>query len=361
MPKRIPNTMVPLLAVLAAACGTALPAAHALAQAGPRVGQRAELNAALDYWRIMEILGNDAELADAVREAADRLSRQDEDGVSVAVDIPGELRPGGATARLLVERSSSVAGLIRASSVPSCDFQIRYEDGFDALLPHLRSMRQSAWLLIVDARRVAAAGDLSGAAERLAATLRMARHVASDFTMISSLVAVSMAHSACVQAAWLLEQPGLADAQREALHAAALGFDPEDPFNLVGALTIEQDMVGLLATKYRGPDAGRRFAEGFIGDNWEGLEAEERAVAAMDGPRFREAIDRTVDAYDLLIDAWLAEDAEERLAAWGARLEAGDFGPIAILTVPSYGQVRTQAAKGHASLLRIRDTTAPDR
>lgn len=87
-----------------------------------------------------------------------------------------------------------------AAKVPTCNWGIRYSQGFDALMPQLAQARFLAFVLIADARISAADGNYKGAIERCLMAGTFARHIGDD-TLISYLVstAVQGLRDKCIQ------------------------------------------------------------------------------------------------------------------------------------------------------------------
>lgn len=330
-----------------AACGLALApiatadAPNQLTQLGqaPGLAEPGDRNAALDYWRLINLLGEDRlDLVDRLAEVQGLMHSGTEEDAT-PVDEPASLAPGGALAQEFAGEQDLIEDIVRASREASCDFQIRYEDGYAALLPHLSPMRKLARLLVVDARRLALAGEHAAATERLAAMLRMARHLTGDRLLISSLVGVAIADMAMREASWLLDRTDGDKAARGILSAAMDRFPQDDPYNVKAALRLEQDLVASLARQFRGPDAGERFVAAYLDISGEWANEQLEPVRAMDGAQFKAEIERAVDAFDLVFAAWDAQDASAELERVSQRFVQGDFGPVASTVVPAFGKV----------------------
>ena len=131
---------------------------------------------------------------------------------------------------LLSKHRSEVNILIKASKMERCDFEVDYDEGFNAILPHLSPLRNSARILALDAQRAMSEGKPDEAAERLAAIFSMARHVCSDKLLISSLVGIaieSLAETNLQSMNDRLTQEGRAD-----VLAALDKYDTVDPFGV---------------------------------------------------------------------------------------------------------------------------------
>ena len=356
------------IATTVALCGLALaPAVHALPLSGiTEAGQLAafqsvqDQNAALDYWRLINTATHAPDLGERAREVIASMHPR-ADGDIEPLDAPPALLPGGEMAAEFAELSDYLDDLDRASREPVCDFQVRYEDGYNALLPHLGSMRDFARLLVADARRLALAGDEQGAAARLATVLRMARHLAADRVLISSLVSAAMANLAIQEAHWLLDRTGDVRQVREALLPAIQRFPEHDPHGVEAALRTERDFVASLARSFHGPQAGREFVEMFQlmggGGHFDSIAG---ALSSLNGEQFRAQIDQAVDAFDLVFEAWAADDAPIELDRLGERYAAGDFGSVALVVVPAFGKTYEQDAKARSRLESLRERIGTD-
>jgi hypothetical protein len=78
-----------------------------------------------------------------------------------------------------------------ACRVPSCNWGVRFSQGFDALFPQLAQAKFLTFVLVADARIQAADENYKGALERCLMTGTFARHVGDD-TFISYLVSLAV-------------------------------------------------------------------------------------------------------------------------------------------------------------------------
>ena len=78
-----------------------------------------------------------------------------------------------------------------ASEIPMCNWGVRYSQGFEANLPFLGQARSLYFLIIADARILAAEGDYNEALSRCLAAKRMGQHM-GDNVIISVFVAISI-------------------------------------------------------------------------------------------------------------------------------------------------------------------------
>lgn len=314
----------------------------------------ADRNAALDYWRLVNTTSYVDDLPARAGEVY-KLLHPDPEGEAEAIEAPASLLPGGQLAAELAEIADFMDDLERASREVHCDFQVRYEDGYAALLPHLGHMRNFARLLVADARRLALAGDTRGAADRLATMFRMARHITGDRILISSLVSAAITDMAIEEAYWLFDRTQDAPEIRQVLGQALERFPADDPHNVELALRTERDLVASLARQFRGPSAGRDFASmfGMVTGNTEG-DAVEAALRGLNGEQFKSQVDKAVDAFDLVFEAWNADDPLAELRILGEHFSSGDFGSVAVVVVPAFGHAYTSDARATERLHAFR-------
>lgn len=360
----MPHQAIAILAL----SGLAL-ASHARAAAVPStwfqsqvavLQQAADRNAALDYWRLVNTTTYADDLPARAGEAFKLLHPNTEDEHQ-AIEAPASLLPGGQLAAELAEIADFMDDLERASRETHCDFQVRYEDGYAALLPHLGQMRNFARLLTTDARRLALAGDTQGAADRLATALRMARHITGDRILISSLVSAAIADMAMKEAYWLLDRTQDGREIMQILGEAVDRFPEEDPHKVELALRTERDLVASLARQFRGPNAGREFASLFAqmsGDDQD--DSAGPSLRALNGEQFRLEVEKAVDAFDLVFEAWNADNPPAELRMLGEHFSNGDFGPVAFVVVPAFGHAYKSDARARERLQAFRDRVNGD-
>ena len=101
------------------------------------------------------------------------------------------VRGDGPAPVLLKEHARDIDRLVEASRSATCDFGVDYTAGMDTMMPHLAMVRDLARVLKADAARLLAAGDLDGAAKRIATIERIAAHVLQPAHSIIELLVVS--------------------------------------------------------------------------------------------------------------------------------------------------------------------------
>lgn len=263
-----------------------------------------------------------------------------------ALNDPGETwQDGSKVVALLQANQAFVRSIIAAAAIPDCDFELKYEDGFDLGLPHLSRMRDSARILCADARRSAQAGQIDDALQRLQAAYRMAAHLSNDRVLISSLVGVAMASAAHAQVAHLHESGAFTPAHVQAILAELQRINLDDPYNVRGSITMERDIArDWLKRKFTGETAARDFLS--LMTAWDPDQpSEDPELTSLNQDAFYAQVDRAAEYYDELLSVWGEEDAQTKLAALNERLEAGEFGRVAIYMVPALGKLRESATR----------------
>lgn len=266
----------------------------------------AEPNAALSYYRVWQIMPSELGLTLITGGEHYQLS---EDG-----------------AEKLAEAQESVGGLLRASELGGADWDIEYEDGYNALLPHLGKMRMSAKVIAADALRCADAGDGAGAARRAAALYRMADHLSGDRVLISSLVAIAMDSMANSLSEQLVRRGVLDKAGADEILTAIRGTsNGGDRFGMREAIVGEWRLISEhLVANAKGPNAGRSMLEGI------GMEIDSppsRAVASMGREELMAELGGFALYHSDVLQAWDARDEArlgeiDRLSADGERYGA---------------------------------------
>ena len=132
-------------------------------------------NAALLYYQGFLTL---AQLSDEARDHIGDVAR-------------GETPPDNQVREDIGKCAGAIAFAEAAAKVPTCNWGVRYSQGFDALMPQMAQMRYLTFVLIADARILAADGKYRAALERCLMAGTFARHIGDD-TLISYLVSRSV-------------------------------------------------------------------------------------------------------------------------------------------------------------------------
>ena len=155
-------------------------------------------NAALDYLEVQEALDRGEPYYDKIspewpqiwRDALDSLqpkARSEETDPAPDFDFAS-----AEIGHWLAGRQGEIQLLRQAATKPGCRFDRNYGLDWGEVLPEIQGMRQSAWLLAVDARHRAATGDMEGALANIEAIYGISRHLAGEPFGITMLVAAAI-------------------------------------------------------------------------------------------------------------------------------------------------------------------------
>ena len=231
--------------------------------------------------------------------------------------------------------------LLRATRVKACDWGIEYEEGFNALLPHLGLLRSSARTLVADARRLAQEGEHAEAAKRLDATVRMATHLEQDRVVISGLVAMAIAQLAADETVRLIEAGELPRARTRLLERRLGAIDLDDPFELTGAIAGEHELLEAWLAALPEGESSRVLADASA--QFGGKHAD--TFRAMDDAQVAAEVALLERYYEDALAMWPAADAAERYARLEDALQAGAYGSITPVFAASVTQVRVAAER----------------
>jgi len=243
--------------------------------------------------------------------------------------------------------------LVRASKFARCDFEIRYDDGFMALLPHLGKAREGARLLRLAAHERLVQGNPDAAVAYIGAMVRGAAQIAGDRVLISSLVGFVMGTAACEEATTILESGRLTAAGRDEMLAALRSLDTPDPMNIRATLAFEGEVIpGYLARTYRGPKSGDEVASLLRALNVPGPGSEKAfdQIAALDEAGLKAQLDLVRKVYAETFTAWDLDGDASKLRALTERTAAGEFGPLAAILCPSLERAFGSAQKFRSTL-----------
>ncbi|UCC21943.1 MAG: hypothetical protein JSW23_09045 [Planctomycetota bacterium] len=113
----------------------------------------------------------------------------------------GKIEPSTQTAEF-IENQKAVIGLaVTAAELPKCSWGLRYSEGLSMEMPYLSQVRHLTWLIIADARTIAANGDYELAIERCLTARKFAQQMAKEPTFISLLLGISIERhtNECIQ------------------------------------------------------------------------------------------------------------------------------------------------------------------
>jgi hypothetical protein len=215
-------------------------------------------------------------------------------------------------AEQLLGAQEVIDDLIEASEIAGVDWEVKYADGFAALMPHLGKMRTGAKLVGADALRCAEAGDGAGAAERLGSLYRMAGHVSGDPLLISSMVGMAIGNLANDLTGQLIDDDALdADDAKVVLHAIG-DADRVNRFGEREAIIGEwRIMCEYILRNARGDRAGAEMLAAI------GMDADSeptRAISRMNAQELLAEIGGLSVYHGDVLAAWDAGDRDELIA-----------------------------------------------
>ncbi len=229
----------------------------------------------------------------------------------------------------------------RGSRQDVSDFELDYAQGFELGVPHLADLRTISELMSKDALVRMHDGDGLAAANDIAAVYRMAGHLADDGVTISSLVGQVIFKQADRVAGAGLDRGVLGPVECARLLEALKELPARDPFDIVGSIENEQEMIAeWMHTRYDDPADRAGMLDDF-GLNL-GITADLTGLLLLDDARFDAELRETDQLLDRVVDIFAMENQEEarlELARLGEEIERGDHGVLAPLLVPSYGKL----------------------
>lgn len=304
-----------------------------------------ERNAALQYQALF--------YADLPKELTDAIDAVELDKVGLESDPAKQPDAFKTAAKMVSERQGAVRRFIAATQLDKCDFEIAYEQGFNAIIPHLGLMRKSARMLRVDARRLLLEGQPDAAAQRIVAIYGLARHLKGDNVLISSLVSIAVAGLANSESEVLIKSGRLTAVGRESLVQAATRMGEKDPFGVKAAVVGERTItVKWIRDRFPAPGSGPAFVKE-VTQEWglvPGSREELNEVEKMDDAAFAASLARLDEYHSLMQSQWDLPDAPARLEVLSNRIGSGDFGPLAKFLAPSFAKARSGQQKAEAEL-----------
>lgn len=315
-----------------------LPLSAALAQELPKPAYPAhyvrpeDRNAALAYWAAIQAMG--PELPTKVREI-------DWEALGATID-PAQMPPAYKAVIELNLTDAVAEQFVRAARMRKVNWEIAYDEGLSALLPHLGSMRAGARFMRFAARQAMVDGRPDLAVERLTAMLGMARHAGGDPILISGLVGQAIASTAAAEARALASTGRFTPAQRDQLVAAFRALQ-NDPISMKAAVEGERDIfLSWVGQTYSPAGGGRALAER-IAPVTTNDPAKAAALANLSSADFLRDLARARTAFDEILAAWDKPDAQQAIEAVENRATKGEFGVIATVLLPSVSRARGAA------------------
>ena len=302
----------------------------------------APTNAALLYYRAWMVMGDDA---------FKKIPAGFDDGGAVPDELAGAL----------ASAQPALDTIEKASALESADWGVEYDDGVNALLPHLGKIRQTSRLLAADARRLIVGGQSDKAAGRVAAMFGLARHCTGDRVLISSMVGAAVAGRAAQECQALFDSGKLSSADRAILRAGLNRFDERsgDPFNIVGGIRGERYVcLEMLKrqTRGQGKSAGEKVIEltaPFRSDGQQ--EPAASAVGRLHEVALKKEFEDAARYYDDAIAAWQSPDARNRIQDLNGKLSAGAYGSVAELICPSLANIYDSTRRALDAMKKVRE------
>lgn len=197
------------------------------------------------------------------------------------------------------------------------------------ILPHLGKARAATRVLRADARRLAAAGDMPGATDRIVAAFNLSKHLRHpDATCLERTVAMAIADLAINETEWLVKRGGLAaeDGERLCLSLGELTRTP-DPFGFVEGIGVERSTLdnNLYIEVYPGVEKKTLKPEMTDAER----EAKRQAIHDSVVKVVRSLTPPVAKALNEAAEAWTKDNAVEVLTAIWDRRES--FGKASIL------------------------------
>lgn len=213
---------------------------------------------------------------------------------------------GSGLAPTLTQHAASFQRLLDATKRGECDFAVDRSPGLDTVLPHLGKMRGLARALRADAERALAAGELDPAAQRVAAMIRLGRHITlHGESMIEWLVGSAVAS---MGANFVKDHPELAKAAwKTDIQQAISEATPGDPLGVKRSLNADRIITVRSLREGKIPDMSSMG-----GRNWKQVPQAERDQIAP-------VLDQL---WQRALDSWDAPDAQTKLAAIMQEAEA---------------------------------------
>lgn len=249
--------------------------------------------------------------------------------------------PSAEAAAALKENAEALEIVVKGSLVERCEWGIEYSQGPYANVDHAGPMRSIVRSLHTDAKRRLLSGDRGGAAEDVAAMLRIAEHTTQDRIMISSLVGMAMTKVATNRINQMLDADQVDRTGAKVLLEAARRLDGVQGFRMVDALRTEKWMAcDWLRAACNGPDAGAKVVQsiGWMTEN----NSDEllKGMQLLNEQQMATHFDGIARAYDDIIAAWDRKDASPELKRIYDAAAKGEYGLIGQAFVPDVSKAR---------------------
>jgi hypothetical protein len=322
---------VPALPILIAALALAQPGGDRWSQSippgrGPRPPARVgnNNNAASDYFRVW-----------------DSITTQELLALSTACAEVHDLNTLTPERRELLNRHASfVNDLIAATGTTDCDWGVAYDEGWNMLLPHLGTCRQSSRILRADAIRCLREGSMIAAIERIRAMLRLSVHSARDGLLICTLLGVAIGAQATDAAAYLLDTGKVTPAHARMLLAAFREIPRTNFYNISTAIENELAVtLRWLSTECNGDNAGYKFGR-LLATFDPSFGSPLNPVYGLNEQQFWAHVDRAARYFQEISKAMLLPDGGARVEELEMELLEYQHGLVAVAVTPPMSRAR---------------------
>lgn len=247
-----------------------------------------------------------------------------------------------------------IADVLYASELEGCDFEVRSELGIDATLPHLQPAARTGDVLFSDAERLAEQGDTDAAVDRIGAAIRLARHLTTDATFVSSMTAGRLVTGARDTLRSIAAGDPIDQAARARLLDALARFEGPDPFATRAAViaTVEIGLANSATTILAGE---REQFGGF--DTFRA--PEDNDIKNSHHRRAERALAEARPWVRDVLEAWDSADPLPRLRAIDRAATQREYGELGEIGLFSVTRVRrdesewTQALKDMHEAVRV--------
>jgi hypothetical protein len=258
--------------------------------------------------------------------------------------------PPTAAERAAVEQARPILDLARRGAQQGFnDMALDYAAGPDLMLPHLGQMRQLARAMRTDAYVRFADGDSTAAAQIVGDMYRMSEHASEDSVLISSLVGMAVFRLSDDITQFGIDRGMFSPTDSAILLEAADQLDASNPFHIMDSIESENtNFIGWFVEKYSG-EGGLDAAVTEL-PQWLGVsEAHLAVLAAEMGDQYvldadLQKLQQCMDfVEETVFTADSFEQAQQELKEWEKQLEAGEYGVLARMLVPSFDRALASA------------------
>jgi hypothetical protein len=252
--------------------------------------------------------------------------------------------------QLCADHRAYIDSLLRVAAIPDCDWGINVEAGWYGLLPHLGFLRSSCRILGMDAHRCMEEGSNGGAAERVAAIIRVSDHLRTDKVLISSLVGASLCATGMRITEIMVKEDRLNPASARLVLGAMKSLPMDDLFGSTAAIDGERMLTVEWARRhFQGNYAGGQFLQEMRGLDLKG-DWFNCFIYGMNEQRFGADLDRLNKYFELMLSAWRKPDHGAQLEELNAELREGQFGLVGRVMAPGLSRPRDTIDKVRADI-----------